>query len=152
MALWWLSMKMRFNKVEEDDYFIEHFSRLNPSNIDRVLEGMDVRVTEDMNATLCAPYHETEVLEALKMMQPNKAPGPDGFNPLFFQKFWDVVGKDVSRVVLDLLNGGDMPASLNHTNIVLIPKVANPNNLAAFDLLVCVLLYTSWPLKWSPTG
>ena len=41
-------------------------------------------MTEDMKVALCAPYHETEVLEALKMMHPNKAPGPNGFNPLFF--------------------------------------------------------------------
>ena len=67
---------------------------------------MNARVIVDMDAALCALYHETKVLEALQMMHPNKAPGPDGFKPLFFQKFWDVVGKDVSYVVLDLLNGG----------------------------------------------
>jgi len=48
---------------------------------------MTARVTEDMNVALCAPYHETDVLEALQMMHPNEAPGPNGSNPLFFQKF-----------------------------------------------------------------
>jgi len=75
------------------DYFAALFDTLSPSNIDRVLEDMNARVTEDMNATLCASYHETEVLEALQMMHPNKAPGPDDFNPLFFLKLWDVVAR-----------------------------------------------------------
>ena len=69
------------------DYFAALFDTSRPSNIDRVLEDMNARMTEDMNTALCAPYHETDVLEALQMMHPNEAPGPNGSNPLFFQKF-----------------------------------------------------------------
>lgn len=28
-------------------------------------------------------------------MNPDKAPGPDGYTPLFFQKCWDFMGNDV---------------------------------------------------------
>ena len=56
-------------------------------------------------------------------MGPTKAPGPDGMNALFYQKFLHVVGDNVVTAVLDYLNSGSMIPSINHTNIVLIPKV-----------------------------
>ena len=62
-------------------------------------------------------------------MGPTKAPGLDGMNALFFQKFWHVVGEAVVTVVLDFLNDGIMLPALNHTNIVLIPKVKNPKKI-----------------------
>ena len=53
-----------------------------------------------------------------------------------------MLGKDVSQVILDLLNGGEMLASLNHTNIVLIPKVASSNNLSGFrPISLCNVVY-----------
>ena len=46
-------------------------------------------------------------------------------NALFYQKFWHIVGNDVVNAVLEFLNNGVMLPDLNHTNIVLIPKVKN---------------------------
>jgi len=103
---------------------------------------MPSRVTQAMNELLCAPYSEAEILEALKLMHPSKAPGPDGFTLLFFQQFWDVMGKDVCRVVLSVLHGDPMPAHLNHTNVVLIPKTSYPSNLTNFRLIsLCNMVY-----------
>ena len=39
---------------------------------------------------------EEEVWRALMQMHPTKSPGPDGMSPLFFQKYWDVVGPQVT--------------------------------------------------------
>ena len=59
-------------------------------------------------------------------MGPTKAPGPDGMNAIFYQKFWHIVGDDVVAVVLDFLTTGNMNPDLNYTHIVLIPKVKSP--------------------------
>ena len=40
----------------------------------------------------------------------------------FFQKFWHIVGQDVTTAVLSILNFGHMLQKLNYTHIVLIPK------------------------------
>jgi len=72
-----------------------------------------------------------EIKEAIFQMGPTKALGPDGMNALFYQNYgilW-VVSGDVVNAVLDFLNDGVMLPDLNYTNIVLIPKVKNPEEL-----------------------
>ena len=37
----------------------------------------------------------SEIEEVIKTANPNKAPGPDGFNAHFFNVFWSIIGNDV---------------------------------------------------------
>lgn len=55
-------------------------------------------------------------------MHPIKALGPDGMPPLFYQKYWSVVGEFVMASVLNVLNTGQFPLKLNHTFITLVLK------------------------------
>lgn len=43
------------------------------------------------------------IKKALDSMHPNKAPGEDGMNSAFFQRFWDIVGIDVVGAFLGIL-------------------------------------------------
>lgn len=65
-------------------------------------------------------------------MAPLKAPGSDGFHPLFFQKQWNIIGEVVCDWVKSIFNGGIIDGDLNNTLIVLIPKVSNPEEFAQF--------------------
>jgi hypothetical protein len=65
-------------------------------------------------------------------MGANKAPGPDGLTAGFYQFHWEILGPRVTAAVLDFLNGGAMPESINNTTIVLIPKVKNPQEMKQF--------------------
>ena len=53
-------------------------------NMDGVLNHVLRKVTEEMNATLCAPYTSGEVKIALFQMFPTNAPSPDGFLAHFY--------------------------------------------------------------------
>ena len=57
------------------------------------------------------------------------APGPDGMSPIFYKSFWHIVGKDVTEVVLNALNSGFVPDSLNSTFVTLIPKIIDPKKV-----------------------
>lgn len=59
-------------------------------------------------------------------MYPDKAPGPDSMTPVFFQKNWSVVGKDVIQLTRNFFLTGEIVDNMNATNIVLIPKKKQP--------------------------
>ena len=102
------------------DYFANLFTIANPARMEEVLATIPTRVTEDMNNMLLRSYSEGEIYEALKIMGPTKSPGPDGFNAIFFQHYWAIVGKDVVSLVQTILSGGGHPPKFNHTHVVLI--------------------------------
>lgn len=79
---------------------------------------------------LSRPLGTCEVLNAIKSMKAFQAPGPDGFQPLFFQRYWELVSENVIRLVGDVLAGRDFPEGLN--NLVLIPKVDVPQKANQF--------------------
>lgn len=72
---------------------------------------------------------EEEVKAAIYYMHPDKALGPDGMTPAFFQRNWGVVGKEVVQLVKDFFVSGVLMEHINETNIVLIPKKKNPTAL-----------------------
>jgi hypothetical protein len=77
-----------------------------------------------MNSILCSEYTKEEVKNSLESIGDLKAPGPDGMPVVFFKRFWDTVGNQVTNEVLKVLQGGEMPEGWNNTMIVLIPKTA----------------------------
>ena len=65
------------------DYFAELFTTTAPSEFDNFLSEITPGITAQMNQWLLRLATEEEVREALFMMHPEKAPGPDGMTPLF---------------------------------------------------------------------
>lgn len=58
-------------------------------------------------------------------LDPSSAPGPGGFNGLFFQKSWDIVGTETVNFICNFLTTGHVPRNPNSNFIVLIPKIKN---------------------------
>ncbi|XP_062171134.1 uncharacterized protein LOC133876926 [Alnus glutinosa] len=133
-------------KEEVSRTFIEFYTQLfnsqTPSGIVDCLSVTDSRVSDDMNHKLLRPFTGDEVRCALFQMHPFKSPGPDGFSARFFQQSWGVVGSDVTRVVLNVLNGGLIEGGINSTYICPVPKINSPSKVSDFrPISLCDVIY-----------
>uniref|UniRef100_A0A2N9FN80 Protein kinase domain-containing protein n=1 Tax=Fagus sylvatica TaxID=28930 RepID=A0A2N9FN80_FAGSY len=124
------------------DYYNSLFQTENPGQIEQVVEHILPVVTEGMNEELCREFTSGEVAVALKQMAPLKAPGPDGLPPLFYHKYWHLIGDEVTKAVLTCLNTGKILQATNHTYITLIPKIQNPEAVVDFrPISLCNVIY-----------
>ncbi len=113
-----------------------------PENIEEAVAHVPNLISQEMNDTLISDFTAKEVELALKQMAPLKALGPDGMPPLFFQKYWKVVGPEVTQGVLSCLNLGHILNAINHTFITLIPKVKTPERITEFrPISLCNVTY-----------
>ncbi|KAL8162336.1 hypothetical protein V2J09_013825 [Rumex salicifolius] len=88
------------------------------------------------------PFTREEIENAIRSMGRFKAPCPDGFQPIFYQQCWDVVGESVIRFVLDFFETRILPWSMNDALLVLIVKVSKPERISQFrPISLCNVLF-----------
>jgi hypothetical protein len=87
-----------------------------------VIEAIRHTVNVEDNHRRTSPFLKEEFREAVFSMHPDKCPGPDGYNPGFYQHFWSICSDDIFKDCCYWLDTGQFPAALSTTNIVLIPK------------------------------
>ena len=123
-------------------YFEKLFSTSYPSRISKVTNTIPTRVTDEMNQWLIKEFTREEVVTALQQMHPTKALGPDGMSTIFFQKYWDIVGNNITCMVLNVLNSNMSMVEINRTNIALVPKTNNPTKMTKFrPISLCNFIY-----------
>lgn len=111
------------NVIEE--YFTSLFMSSNTDG--KLIEYESVtQVSGPANKALMAEVTCEEVKGAVFSMHPDNASGPDGFNPAFYQAFWDVVQKDVVDFCRTFISTGTIPKGVNNALVCLIPKIKNP--------------------------
>ncbi|XP_059627713.1 uncharacterized protein LOC132270551 [Cornus florida] len=99
-------------------------------------------ISDEMNGDLLRRGTEAELKLPLSTMGPFKDPRPDGFTPLFFQNNWAVVKDDLLNGFNSFLDSGHMLWSINHNNLVLIPKVKHPTRMSHFrPISLCNVIY-----------
>lgn len=69
-----------------ENYFQNLFSSTEAA-YEPVISVVDTKLSAENNDLLLAPFSQDEFKAAVFQMHPDKSPGPDGFNPAFFQKF-----------------------------------------------------------------
>lgn len=70
-----------------------------------------------------------------------KAPGPDGFQPIFFKRTWEITGQAVHSFVHGVLKGGEVPLEALEALLVLIPKEMKPSSIKGFrPISLCMVV------------
>uniref|UniRef100_A0A2N9IF45 Reverse transcriptase zinc-binding domain-containing protein n=1 Tax=Fagus sylvatica TaxID=28930 RepID=A0A2N9IF45_FAGSY len=77
-------------------------------------------------------FEREEIVQVLKDLQGDKAPGSDGFTMAFFQQCWRVVEKDVLDFFDEVYDLFKFEKSLNASFIMLISKKVNASNIRDF--------------------
>lgn len=119
-------------KSEAASFFQNLFASPIASNPYCFPVNMHPRLSQEGTNSLLAEVCKEEVRTTVFSMKSYKAPGSDGFQPIFFKKFWNVVGDDLWSLVKNAFNRGYSDVSLAEILIVLIPKVDNPLYLKEF--------------------
>jgi hypothetical protein len=61
---------------------------------------------------------------------------------VFYKRFWNICGDEITREVLQALNAGQIPEGWNDTTVVLIPKVDEPELVSQFrPISLCNVIY-----------
>ena len=124
----WITEDMGVEKVAVD-YFEEIFTTTSLMEFDDFFTEITPGITPQMNQRLLRIATEEEVRNALFIMHPEKAPGPDGMTALFFQYSWHIIKEDLVDMVNNFLVTGQMDPRLNITNICMIPKTERPTRM-----------------------
>ena len=97
-----------------------------------LLELVPLKVNAQMNAMLNAHVTVNEIKQALDEMDPDKAPGPDGFTARFIKNCWNIVKKDLLKMILKSQTCHKLGGSTNLAFLALIPKEKGANYFNRF--------------------
>lgn len=134
------------NEVILHDYAINFYQTLfqcdHVVSPDCLVDILLPNLNDDGKAILSANVDKQEVREAVFGMSSYKAPGPDGFQPLFFKHSWDLVVDDLWDLVKSTFLRGDINEQIAETLLVLIPKGNNPTSLKNFrPICLCNVVF-----------
>ena len=98
-----------------------------------IIDGLEFAFLDKTERSMLErEFEKEEIIEALKEVEGDKAPGPDGFTMAFFQKCWSVLEGDILAFFKDFHRQCVFEKSLNATFLCLIPKKTNAVNIKDF--------------------
>jgi len=93
-------------------YFTNIFASNNTILEQNIFSVVHNRVNQAHYDYLNAKYTALDITNTIKDLKSNSAPGPDGLNALFYQKYWDIIGQDIIDHSLNILNNNGSPRIL----------------------------------------
>lgn len=99
-----------------------------PVEYEQVIDCVPHSISQEQNLKLNKEVSKEEVRVALFQMHPDKASGPDGMTPAFFQRHWNIVGEDIYNLTKQFFSTGNVLKGLNDTNIVINSEKEKSNS------------------------
>lgn len=124
---------------------LNHFTNLYSTNQRSsilYLPSMPAITPVDSNLYIYHPLTDEEIHATFKSFGPLEAPGLDGLQPIFFQKYWDIMGQATFEFCKEVFLSKKIPHFMNTTYLCLIPKGHNADNPNKFrPISLCNTIY-----------
>ena len=118
--------KIHFQKLFRDDGIGSEEVTLD------LLSYIPSLVSSKGNKSLLNPYTEEEINKVIWSMDPDKAPGPDGFLIQFYRIYWTIIKSDLVRMIKSFQHKAKVGGNTNSTFLALIPKEVKPGSFDHF--------------------
>eukprot|EP00253_Pinus_taeda_P006538 PITA_06538 len=122
-----------FDQIKEAA--VNHFQNLlsadkegSEEDVEEFLTNIPQLVSAEDNNILLGPATEEEIANIVWSMEPDKAPGPNGFLIHFYRKCWDLIKTDLTKMVHGFMRKAKIGGGINSTFLALIPKEASPSS------------------------
>ncbi|GLT57277.1 hypothetical protein SLA2020_302630 [Shorea laevis] len=125
-------------KQHINEFFMKLFSRRDTQLAINAYSVWQPRLTTEDGEALLWSVSLEEVRDALFSMKGLKSLGPDGIQPIFYQKHWEEVSSTLLSFTNRALSDGCFDTSLLQAHIVLIPKGDNLDVIQKFRP-ICLL-------------
>ncbi|MBY0580759.1 MAG: reverse transcriptase family protein [Rickettsiales bacterium] len=99
------------------------------SQISLFSNAMVKKISKDENKMLEKEILECEIKQSLWQMKNNKSPGSDGLTIEFYKCFFDIIKKDLTKSINNVLITGEMSNSQKEALITCIFKKGNKNDI-----------------------
>eukprot|EP00253_Pinus_taeda_P010145 PITA_10145 len=114
-----------------------HYKSLLTKNQEEVdyselLQHLPKSITQEVNDSLNREIAEEEIRKAIWTLQPDKSPGLDGFPINFYRDHWQLIRKDLVKMLRGIQRKWKMGGYTNSTFLALIPKENRPTSFSRF--------------------
>ena len=116
------------------DHFREFYHR-GTTNQWRWMATWASVLSPDQQQEMISPFSEHDVKVAIRGLNSEGAPVPDGIPVFFYLECWDVVGVEVMATIEDFRVGHGNMDRLNKAYIILLPKVEGAKLIGDFRLI-----------------
>jgi len=82
------------------EYYIDLLTETKgEEDYDDLLQYLPKGLTKDMNDSLNKEIEEEEIRSVVWTLNPDKAPGPNGFPIYFYRAFWGLIKNDLIKMI-----------------------------------------------------
>ena len=113
-----------------------------PRRIEEITYCVDTRIMLEDAQSLMLPISKEQIRHTIFQISADKSSGQDGFMGSFCHEYWEVIGKDIMDMVKAFWFTRKLLRKVNHTHLVLIPKVSSPSNMSQLrPISLCNMVY-----------
>ncbi|XP_026459807.1 uncharacterized protein LOC113360516 [Papaver somniferum] len=133
-----LRQKSRVKRIKEGAAnTIKKFEFQPVDGEDKLLEVIPNVINEEDQQKLDVIPEEEEIKRIVFEMDPESAPGPDGFSGIFYRRCWEIIKEDLVEAIQFSWRRKFIPKGINSSFLVLLPKtqgVKTANQFRPIDL------------------